>query len=321
MPGMLNPINFVTGTLGSGKSYFAMKYVRDYIAEGKVVACNFDLQGDWWKTWMPKKVRRLPESEQWAWQRDARERALRFDVPEDMYDYRLPGEGEDRGLLIIDEGGLRMNSRAWQERKTRDIAKYGTAVKSLELYINMRKLGWSCMILAHSQKQLDNQVQDLGGAIVRLRNFQRVKMPLVGISLSKRPKFLAIHLWPEVGAILKREFYGLDMKVARHYRSMETFDADPTSNGLRRQSDLNDRLGSATVVDSSEWPLDLHQRVEETPPPSVADVTAPPQGRRPADGAASPDTDAGVVTPPRRLAVLVTPPERNTEVTGGRDAG
>lgn len=237
MAGMLNPINFVTGTLGSGKSYFAMRYVREYLAAGKIVACNFDLRGDFWRSWMPKKVRREPDIVQWQWMRNCRLRALRYDVPEDLYDYRLPGEGEDRGLLVIDEGGLRMNSRAWQERKSADKEKYGktagAAVKSLELYINMRKLGWSCLILAHSQKQLDNQVQDLGGAIIRLRNFQRVKMPLVGVPLSKHPKFLAIHLWPEVNAILKRELYGLDLTTARHYQSMETFDADPVSEGVR----------------------------------------------------------------------------------------
>ncbi len=236
---ILNPINFVTGTLGSGKSYFAMKYIMRYLADGKHVATNFDLVGDWWNTArkMSRSGKHLSDYEAAAWSSDCRSRALRYDQMDDLYDYRLPGSGEDRGLLVFDEGGLNLNTRLYSVRQKRDKDIHDNPIKTLQFYINMRKLGWTCLILSHSQEQLDNQVQMMGGSIVRLRNFQRVKLPVLGISLAKHPRFLAIHYWPEVRAITKRELYGLNTSIARHYQSMDLFEYQPESRGLRYHRD------------------------------------------------------------------------------------
>ncbi len=238
----LSPINFVTGTLGSGKSYFAMRYVRDYLREGKVVATNFEFTGDWWRTWSKSSgvIARLRATAEADYQRgwEMRDKAFRFDVPDDLYDFRLPGDGEDRGLIVLDEGALRMNSREWASRAKEEKERYGTGLRSLQWYINMRKLGWSCLILAHSEEQLDNQVRAMGGAVIRCRNLKKLKLPIVGWSLFRKPRFVAVHVWPETKPvhIYKREFYGLDLSVAGHYRSLEQFEANPQTLGIRFQS-------------------------------------------------------------------------------------
>ncbi len=238
----LSPINFVTGTLGSGKSYFAMRYVRDYLREGKIVATNFELTGEWWRTWSKSSglLARLRADEQADYMRgwQMRENAYRFDVPDDLYDFRLPGEGEDRGLIVLDEGALRMNSREWASRAKDEKERYGTGLRSLQWYINMRKLGWSCLILAHSEDQLDNQVRAMGGAIIRCRNLKKLKIPVVGWTMFRKPRFVAVHVWPETKPvhIYKREIYGLNLSVATHYRSLEQFEANPQTLGIRYQS-------------------------------------------------------------------------------------
>jgi hypothetical protein len=226
-----------------------MRRVDEYIRAGKIVACNFDLVGSWYRTMARKNQGRLAvyfgrkdpdvHRQRYAVELEMRSRAYRFDVPDDLYGFDLPGDPdeENRGLLVLDEGALRLNARNSVDRLKRAEKEHGHKLKELEFYVNMRKLGWTCLILAHSPKMLDSQVQDLGGAEVRLRNFARVRMPLVGIPMAKNPRFLAIHYWPEVRSITGREFYGLDKTIARHYRSMQRFSAAESelTNGLRLQ--------------------------------------------------------------------------------------
>lgn len=237
------PISFVVGPLGSGKSYFAMRYIRKYVKAGKMVAANFDLCGDWAKTWSGGGILDrwfgTPEN-RYAWSQEARSRVLRYDMQDDLYDYELPGEGEDRGLLVLDEAGLSMNARMYAQRQKRDAALYGdkAALKSLEFYINMRKRGWTALVLAHSHSHLDNQVRDMGGQIVKLRNLARIKIPFTPFKMARKPRFVAIHIVPDTkpAMVHKREIYGLDMTTARHYQSMQTFDADPEiGRGVRLQ--------------------------------------------------------------------------------------
>lgn len=236
---VLNSISFVTGPLGCGKSYFAMKHVIEYLAAGKIVATNFDLTGGWWMVarHYGAKSKRLSGRAAYDWSTECMERAYRFDVQDDLYDFDLPGSGEDRGLLVLDEAGLNMNSRLYQLRQKKDKDLHNNPIKSLEFYINMRKRGWTCLVLAHSSEHVDNQVQSMGGGIIKLRNFARVKVPVVGISLAKNPRFLARYFTPDISSTIPeyRQIYGLDKRIADCYQSMQTFDFQPESLGLRLQ--------------------------------------------------------------------------------------
>ncbi|WP_047866724.1 zonular occludens toxin domain-containing protein [Micromonospora sp. RV43] len=233
---VLNPITFVTGPLGCGKSYFAMKNVMEYLAAGKIVATNFDLVGDWWNTaykmgHSPKK-RSYPASEEWK--QDCLSRALRFDRQDDLYDYQFDGPGEDQGLVVLDESGLSLNARLYQMRQKQDADRYENPIKALQWYINMRKIGWTALILAHSSKHLDNQVQDMGGGIVKLRNFARVKLPLVGVGVTRKPRFMAAHFDPQMSSKpIYKEHYGLRPAIANHYKSQDTFEWMPEMRGIR----------------------------------------------------------------------------------------
>lgn len=243
MGSVLNSISFVTGPLGSGKSYFAQKMVVDYLAAGKIVATNYDLTGPWWAA-IPhydKSAMGLRGRDRVLYWQDVISRAYRYDVQDDLFDWKPFGSkpsGEDLGLLVLDEGGLNMNSRLYQMRQKKEKDLYeGNPIKSLQFYINMRKRGWTCLILAHDSGHLDNQVQSMGGGVIKLRNYARMKMPLLGIKISKKPKFNARFFTPDVSSTIPehRMIYGLDVRIANTYRSQGEFEFDPESRGIRLQ--------------------------------------------------------------------------------------
>ena len=240
--GVLNSISFVTGPLGCGKSYFAQKHVIEYLGAGKVVATNFDLTGEWFEVARRRAAghRDHDTGEVYSWWQDVFTRAYRYDVMDDLYDFVPPGPRnvEDRGLLVLDEGGLNMNSRLYAMRQKKDAEKYeGNPIKALQFYINMRKRGWTCLILAHSSEHIDNQVQSMGGGIIKLRNYARIKIPWVGVPVAKHPKFNARYFTPDVSGSIPehRQFYGLDKKIASTYKSEGEFEFMPESRGLRLQ--------------------------------------------------------------------------------------
>ena len=237
---VLNSISFVTGPLGCGKSYFAQKQVIEYLGAGKIVATNFDITADWWEVARLRApgARRHDPGEKYTWWQDCMSRAFRYDVMDDLYDFVPPGPTnvEDRGLLVLDEGGLNMNSRLYQLRQKQDAARYaGNPIKALQFYINMRKRGWTCLILAHSAEHIDNQVQSMGGGIIKLRNYARIKIPWVGMAVAKKPKFNARYFTPDVSSTIPeyRQFYGLDKRIASTYVSQGEFEFMPESRGIR----------------------------------------------------------------------------------------
>lgn len=261
MPPVLQPITFVTGPLGEGKSYFANLWIQRFASAGKVVATNFDLVGNWWDTFYnlrPKKgafsgySTRVVErrdfldrpylireeyrlEDQRLWGAECRSRVFRYDNASELFDYRLPGKGESRGLLILDEGGLNLNSRLYRERQTRDKEEHKNPIRELQWYINMRKRGWTCLILAHSSKHLDNQVRDMGGGLVKCRNFARIPFPGLGDGLTTLPVFLFKYYRPDMSErkAVGREFRQLDIRIARHYKSQDEFEFMPESKGMR----------------------------------------------------------------------------------------
>lgn len=319
----LTPINFVTGTLGAGKSYYATRTAFRYLAAGKVVALNYDLipyrgrhpkTGEydpdhpldgrpWWSTVYELSRRRqrvwdrLVEPDpldRWLAYRDIVSRCYRYEDPEDLYDFRLPGdtEKEDRGLLVMDEGALRANSRMWSERKKENSARGRHALADLQFMLHIRKLGWTMLLLSQGFEMVDNQYRALGPVEIRLRNLNKMTIPVLNVPFSRKPRFIAIHYMRENDLIMRREYYGIDV-TAGHYRSSAVF--DPTADvqrGMRPMSELP-RAHWLPHPDDELLPGDEGQH-------SAARARRRRAGGRPAGVANSRGEDA---------AVLVAPPE------------
>lgn len=289
----LAPINFVTGTLGSGKSYIGMRYIFHYLVGNKPIAANFDLVGNWWETvadlrrssiwdrldrWDKKERGLQAAGDRYREMGEIRKLAYRFDVQDDLYDFDLPGEGEDRGLLVLDEQALTMNARNWEDRKRRETAQYGNNMKSLQFYINMRKLGWSALVLAHSHEQLDSQLRMMGGAVLRCRNLAKVTIPMTSIRMFKKPRFIVLHIWPETKPVhvFKKEVYGLNLRIANHYQSMQTFDATPEKLGMRFQAPPLQKVAYYPAQPRYTFDLGARKRLRERLGTTVEDLAGAP---------------------------------------------
>lgn len=263
---MLNPINFVTGTLGAGKSGYATRTAFRYLAAGKIVALNYDLipyrgRGKdgkydpdhpldgkpWWASVFELKYRSLSDrfsaprgADRWREYHDIVSRCYRYEGPEDVWDFRLPGdpELEDRGLLVMDEGALRANARMWAERKAGNKSSGRHQLADLQFMTHVRKLGWTMLLLTQGFKMIDNQYRDLGPVEIRLRNFSKMTIPLLNVRFSKKPRFLAIHYMRENDFIMRREYYGIGPSFS-HYRSSAVFNPeDDHERGMRPMSEL-----------------------------------------------------------------------------------
>lgn len=223
-------IYLVTGVLGSGKSYYAVRRVAAALWEGKPVATNVQLREDF-----PEyMVRHRPELYVRRFRRrellGETERSLRglYHYTEDLEELmsiRLRGAGESRGLMVLDEAHDWMNARSWSASDRKEIVRFFT---------RSRKLGWDVILIAQQPEMLDKQVRDLFEYSIVLRNLKKARFLGVPLTLGVN-LFLAIWCWWAAGkrVVLRREVYPLTW-VKDLYDTMSGvgLDVDQEDGGL-----------------------------------------------------------------------------------------
>jgi hypothetical protein len=159
-------VHLLVGKLGNGKTVLAVSRAIEYLRSGRPVATNIDLQ--------PEKV--LPAT--------ARYRLTRLpDFPTGSDLWNL-GRGnpdstneERNGLVILDEGVLLLNARAWNAKGRDEVI--GWMVMS-------RKQGWDVIIIVQALSALDKQIREtVGEHVVSCRRLDRVKLPVVGVGMPR----------------------------------------------------------------------------------------------------------------------------------------
>lgn len=228
----LAPISYVTGPLGSGKSYFAHRTAMvNYLSQRKPVLMNYDLKGDWPKScWeILPKMRRPQGAERWDYMRDVESKAWRYESPADIVGISPPGPTaqEDRGLLVMDEGALQVNARDW-----RDFDK-----GMLGFFLNMRKLGWTLLLLTQQKGLIDKQIQEIGSTQIECANLAQNDVPFPPILfwlkwLQPRKAFFIARKYnlqykgSGGGGPMQTGFesYRIDQRIAQHFESVEVFD-------------------------------------------------------------------------------------------------
>ena len=272
-----NSINFVTGQLGSGKSYYATRMAFSYLAQGKYVALNYDLRGRWYGTaagmsYTKKGLLKDTPAERYQPLRSMAAHCFRFDEIGDLHEWVLPGdpEQEDRGLLVLDEGALRHNSRSYRENMSKAKARHGDDLADLAFFVNMRKRGWTCLMLAQDLEMLDKQLRMTGVTEIQLRNFARMRLPFIKSTVAKNPKFLAVHYQHQkVSMRVGRDWFGLNKKIANHYKSLALFDRmeDVGSLGMRPMVDWGS-LFAMQPVPFERW-IELFDAPSDAAPPAA----------------------------------------------------
>lgn len=225
-------VSIYQGSLGSGKSASAVAEAFKHLYRGGVVAANFSLL-DGWCHEMAKRdlVGMLSRSYRAKlahslWSRfykvTSLDAILSIDPKKEAVgkEASKPGQYmEGQGLLILDEAQLIFNSR-----------KSMSGTKNLdwvEFFTQSRKLGWKVILIAHKSEMIDSQIRDLAEYEARMRNLQKVHVPLVGIPLSPIPLFLVITRYAGLGAgsgsVHSRALFPLPYWAARLYDSRLVF--------------------------------------------------------------------------------------------------
>lgn len=166
-------IYVVTGVLGNGKTLLAVSRIKEYLKEGRRVATNLDLRLE---KMLPRKFKntscvRLPDKPSAA-DLLAMGRGAEGKLDEKRY-----------GLLVLDELGSWLNSRAWNEKGRADL---------IDWLIHARKHRWDVILLIQDEGSLDKQVRDaLMEYLVKCKRLDKVKVPLFG----RLGKLLSLGAW------------------------------------------------------------------------------------------------------------------------------
>ncbi|MDG9922878.1 MULTISPECIES: zonular occludens toxin domain-containing protein, partial [unclassified Pseudomonas] len=153
-------VYFLTGKLGSGKSLAAVGRIREYIAQGRPVATNLDINLVEMFGAKAKKpvVYRLP------------------DKPS-IDDFEAIGTGNNsydesrNGLVVLDECGTWFNSRTWGDKERQAIINW---------FLHARKKGWDLIFIVQSIAIVDKQARlTLAEHVVYCRRLDKLTVPFI----------------------------------------------------------------------------------------------------------------------------------------------
>ena len=215
----------MTGPLGTGKSYYAVRKSVSSLLQGKMVATNFDMREDW----VDQAVRhgRLRKHSAKINERVERfsKRYFRIHTMEELRKLRVRPEApfareiepdrwqvkEGSLVVILDEAHRWLNARDWTREGREHL---------LEFFALARKRGMEVYLIAHRKENLDVQTRELFEDHIRLTNLKR-SARVLGIPVIPFNFFIAgweNHAYEEV---VKTERYKLGWEK-RLYDTMDT---------------------------------------------------------------------------------------------------
>ncbi|WP_133470534.1 zonular occludens toxin domain-containing protein [Paraglaciecola marina] len=152
-------VHLVTGKLGGGKSLCTVGKIRDYLAEGRMVATNLDLYVENFGNPWAKKTRifRLPDKP----------------TVDDFENLPAPYEGDydesKTGLIVLDECGTWFNTREYRDKSRQPV---------INKMLHIRKAGWDVMFIIQHIEMIDKQVREgLGELVATCRRADRLRIP------------------------------------------------------------------------------------------------------------------------------------------------
>jgi hypothetical protein len=203
-----------TAPPGGGKSYTSVNLIVEAILAGKCVAGNVELVGDWpqriarrhWPFWIRRFARK-------RFLDHARDRYHFSEDLEELFNIRLDGKGESRGLMVLDEAHNWMNARSWSKGDRAEIVRF---------FSQHRKFGWDVELIAQDAEMIDKQVRVLAEYIAYGRNLKKAKWG--GVRLFPFNLFLVVVCWhASRRVVVERKLYRLRRWVANLYDHEATF--------------------------------------------------------------------------------------------------
>lgn len=219
-------IRLVTGPLGTGKSYYAVRKAVEALKLGKMVVTNFAMADDWVEQVVTHGKLRKDSAK-------VRERVERFERRyhrvqslDELMNLRLRPESphavsigpdqwqlkEGSCVVLLDESHRWMNARGWSQSGREGI---------LEFFALARKRGFHVYLISQRAENLDVQVRELFEDHIHLNNL-RNSVRLLGMPVIPFNFFVAgwsNHAYPK--ETVKTERYRLNW-TKRLYDTMDT---------------------------------------------------------------------------------------------------
>jgi len=154
-------VYIITGKLGSGKTLVCVGRIHDYLSRGCRVATNLDIFMD--------HLAEKPDSMAFV------ERLPDYPTAESLSELGSGNTSYDEdqnGLLVLDECGTWLNTRAWAGDKGRQ--------GMLDWMLHARKLGWDVLLIVQDLGIIDKQVRlALAEHLVVCKRADRLALPFV----------------------------------------------------------------------------------------------------------------------------------------------
>jgi hypothetical protein len=132
----------VTGKLGGGKTLWAVRMIHKYLTSGRPVATNIDI--------FPEKfLSVLRDQQKFCLYRLPN--AISRDDLDAIGEGNLSNDERRNGLLVIDESGVSLNSRTYNDPNRKAL---------VEWFLHARKLGWDLMFIVQSISLIDKQIRE-----------------------------------------------------------------------------------------------------------------------------------------------------------------
>lgn len=200
-------IDYVTGTLGEGKSAYGVRAIALALRQGRAVAGNVHLVPGWAEL-VAKHNPKVRKHDRAEYARDLERRFHCADSLEELTWLKLRGRGESRGLIVLDEAHNELNNREWAKESSKEFLRWLSMA---------RKKGWRVIIISQHADNTDAGARRLASNEVRMVNWQKqTRIPIIGWSPVPWPIFLALTFPCNLPAYLfdaskirRREFFPL----------------------------------------------------------------------------------------------------------------
>jgi hypothetical protein len=238
-------IELYSGTMGSGKSLHMARDIKfALVSRKKNVIANFPIDMEL----VTNKGKRKTGEFIYL---DNEEMTVEYLVKYAMKHHTVGKEGQT--LLIIDEAGIKFNSRFYNEP---DRPKW------IKFFIMSRKLGFNILMASQKDRLIDRQIRSFIEYDVRHRKANNFRLIGLILSLFRIPLFVAVKMWYGMNEKCHAEIFMYRKKDGALYDTMMIFDEDfygkcigdtvDISADEEYKNDTDEPTAAAPVADGEE---------------------------------------------------------------------